>query len=172
MTSTVVRLEEHAEVCTVNIIVVFLLSLIPVTQNPAATGSREPSTKVTSAIAWTREKVEGMTKHSDVKQGKPPLPSGQYYLVKPLSKKAGFVWETLTREEAERKLSCLSKSSLSLLSQDAIRKVNLALHYSWCLRLVSTCIRMWVMSAAIEICLHRVNSVVLSHPSKLPWLPM
>ena len=71
-----------------------------------------------------------MTKNNDIKQGKPPLPCGQYYLVKPVPKKgaAGIVWETLSREEAERKLSCLSKESLSLLSQDTIRKVSLTLH--------------------------------------------
>ena len=103
-------------------------SLIPISQNPVATGSHEPSKKVINAIDWAQEKVECMTKQGDVKQGKPPLPCGQYYLVKPVPKKgvAGFVWETLSREEAERKMSCLPKRSLSLLGQDTIRKASLA----------------------------------------------
>ena len=69
-----------------------------------------------------------MTKQGDVKQGKPPLPCGQYYLVKPVPKKAGLVWESLSREETERIMSCLSQGSISLLGQDTFRKVSLAQH--------------------------------------------
>lgn len=71
-----------------------------------------------------------MAKRGAVKQGKPPLPCGQYYLVKPAFKKGatGFVWETLNKEEAEEKLSCISKGGLSCLNQDTFKKVSLALY--------------------------------------------
>ena len=98
--------------------------MIPITQSLVVTGTRELSKKVKNAIDWAQDKVECMTKQGDVKQGKPPLPCGQYYLVKPISKKVGFVWEALSREEAEKKLSCLTKGSISL--QDSFRKVSLA----------------------------------------------
>lgn len=66
-----------------------------------------------------------MAKCGDVKQGKPPLPCGQYYLVKPVPKKgAAIVWEPLSREEAEGKLSCLSKHGLTCLNQDTFKKVS------------------------------------------------
>lgn len=95
-------------------------------QTAVSRSSHEPSKKVASAIAWTREQVECMTKRGDVKQGKPPLPCGQYYLVKPVPKKgaAGFVWETFSREEAGKKLSCLSKDGLACLNQDTFKKVS------------------------------------------------
>jgi len=95
-------------------------------QNPVARGNREPSKKVADAIDWTREKVEDMTKRGNVKKGKPPLPCGQYYLVKPVPKKGAdsFVWESLSREEAEGKLSCLSKHALTCLNQDTFKKVS------------------------------------------------
>ena len=101
-------------------------SLLSMSQNPVARGSREPSKKVADAIDWTREKVQDMTKRGNVKKGKPPLPCGQYYLVKPVPKKGAdsFVWESLSREEAEGKLSCLSKHGLTCLNQDTFKKVS------------------------------------------------
>ena len=101
-------------------------SLLSMSQNPVARGSREPSKKVADAIDWTREKVEDMAKRGNVKKGKPPLPCGQYYLVKPVPKKGAdsFVWGTLSREEAEGKLSCLSKHGLTCLNQDTFKKVS------------------------------------------------
>ena len=95
-------------------------------QNPVARDSCEPSKKIADAIDWTREKVEDMAKRGNVKKGKPPLPFGQYYLVKPVPKKGAdsFVWETLSREEAEGKLSCLSKHGLTCLHSDTFKKVS------------------------------------------------